>query len=324
MEEEQEVSIKISATCYIQAANLTLILGTSAAFFLKHFSDLKNSGLATSVTLFESSNYIGGRSTVCWPWSLNPYSSDQPLEEEPVELGASIFIKGNKNLWKAAKEFNLTLVEHKGEDDGAFSVWNGQEVLYSQSTGGWGWNVVKMLWRYGRSPMKVSTLVKSTVDSFNSLYTSSFVSQGPFTSLEAFANSTSLLEPFATTSQEYFTKNGVNPLFTNELVSAASTVNYGTPSSKIHGVGALVSLAAEGAMSVKGGNRKIFQEFLLRSDAEVKMGKEGTVEEIIKLDSIDGAKPQWVVRTKGGKGSTFDVSFDFFFFSIRNRRLNLF
>lgn len=159
--------------------------------------------------------------------------------------------------------------------------------------------------------MKVSTLVKSTVASFNSLYTSSFVSQGPFTSLETFANSTSLLGPLATTSQDYFAKNGVNPLFTNELVSAASTVNYGTPSSKIHGVGALVSLAAEGAMSVKGGNRKIFQEFLTRSGAEIKMGKEGTVEEITKLESIDGTRSQWVVRTKGGRGSTFDVSFDF-------------
>ncbi|KAL8280860.1 hypothetical protein RQP46_006864 [Phenoliferia psychrophenolica] len=284
--------------------------GSSAAFFLHHFRRLEKEGLESDVVIFESSDYVGGRSTVVWPWHDDPTATPTPADDEddqPVELGASIFIQGNKNLAKAARVFNLSLVSNPGEE-GGMTIWDGEQFVYTESKGwGWGyWDIAKMFWRYGRSPLWVRTLVQATVADFTSLYTSKFVSSGAFSSLASFADATNLSEAASMSALEYFTKNSISPLFTTELIAAGATVNYGTPVSRIHGVGALVSLAATGAVAVKGGNRRIFQEFVKRSGAKVHLGAKQRVTEIVKLDSMKGERAQWVVRTAAG-GETFDA-----------------
>ena len=55
-----------------------------------------------------------------------PYSSK---EYRPVELGASIFVKANRNLWRAAQEFNLSFAQYDGED-GEFAIWDGSEFRF--------------------------------------------------------------------------------------------------------------------------------------------------------------------------------------------------
>lgn len=109
------------------------------------------------------------------------------------------------------------------------------------------------------------------------------------------------------TASEYFKSNSISPLFTNELIAAATAVNYGQPVSKIHGLGALVSLAAQGAQAIRGGNRKLFEAFIGSSRARLRLGPTAKVQQIVKLDQNDGKRPQWIVRTPGG-GGTFDVS----------------
>lgn len=49
---------------------------------------------------------------------------------DPVELGASIFVKANKNLWRAVQEFNLTLRDLAGEDND-IGIWDGEQLLLS-------------------------------------------------------------------------------------------------------------------------------------------------------------------------------------------------
>jgi prenylcysteine oxidase / farnesylcysteine lyase len=161
--------------------------------------------------------------------------------------------------------------------------------------------------RYGRSPLKVRSLVKTTVASFLRLYSPAFISSGAFSSLSSFATATNLSYPSTLTGLSYFTTEGVSPLFTTELIAAATAVNYGTPISEIHGTGALVSLAATGAVHVEGGNRNIFERFLGSSEARLRMGKTGKVVEIVKLDAAKGMRAQWVVKTESW-GGTFDVS----------------
>lgn len=150
-------------------------------------------------------------------------------------------------------------------------------------------------------------LVKKTVSSFIALYSPAFAAQGPFDSLANFADATNLSHPASFFAKEYFDTNGVSPLFTSELVAAATQVNYGTPVANIHGVGALVSLAATGAVAVKGGNRQIFENFLGASGATLRLGKDARVTEVLKLDAPTGKRSTWVVRTATG-GGTFDVS----------------
>lgn len=59
-------------------------------------------------------------STTVYPYNNTAY--------EPVELGASIFVGVNKNMWRASLEFNLS---HYGFEDGngGMAIWDGERVL---------------------------------------------------------------------------------------------------------------------------------------------------------------------------------------------------
>ncbi|KAK4052040.1 hypothetical protein OIV83_002334 [Microbotryomycetes sp. JL201] len=285
--------------------------GSSAAFFLSFLSHAQNNvDIATDVTVFDRNSFVGGRSFPIKPWLPDPTNFD-PLDDgdddEPVECGASIFVQANKNMQKAAKDFNLTLKEHGGED-GGMAVWDGETFVFQESSGrGWGyWDLAKMFWRYGRAPLRVKSIVGKTVGNFLALYSPAFAALGPFDSIQDFANATNLLEPASTRAGPYLEKYAPSSgLFVNELVGAATAVNYAQPIRNISALGSLVSMAATGASAVKGGNRRIFQEFLARSDATVKLGD--AVKSVTKLDAPKGKRPQFVVKTAGGSGGTFDA-----------------
>lgn len=57
-----------------------------------------------NITVFERSEYVGGRST-----TVNVFGD----ERYPIELGASIFVSENKILRQAADEFGLELTEYE-------------------------------------------------------------------------------------------------------------------------------------------------------------------------------------------------------------------
>lgn len=61
-----------------------------------------------------------------------PYE-DENLEA--VELGASIFVKVNKNLWRAVDEFGLERVDFERDDDGddTMGIWDGHEFALTVS-----------------------------------------------------------------------------------------------------------------------------------------------------------------------------------------------
>ncbi|GAA5979241.1 hypothetical protein JCM10908_002852 [Rhodotorula pacifica] len=318
--------------------------GSSAAFFLKHFNDLAGEGLHTDVTVYDAADYVGGRSTVIWPWNDHPLvdprgrwhpktdtGGGEPYVdalEPPVELGASIYVSANKNLQKARKVFGLEEDAYGGED-GDMAIWDGEIFVFQESGGAsWDWwNKAKLLWRYGRSAFTVRTLVQKTVASFVNVYSPAFVSQGAFPTVANFSAATNLQDAASLTASAFFSREGVSDLFTNELTSAATQVNYGTPVSRLHGVGALVSLAATGAVSVRGGNRQIFEQFVGRSGARLRLGENARIEELLKLDAgvrrrakgTEGgettgkatgrsSRAQWVVKTASGiGGGTYDA-----------------
>jgi prenylcysteine oxidase / farnesylcysteine lyase len=123
-----------------------------------------------------SSNYLQKPlgSTVVYPYD------NTSLPE--LELGASIFIEADQNLWRASNEFNLTRRDFRGEsyDSG---IWDGQNILFSvcsklrvqelrskyhpffvQFNGGW-WDTAKMLWRYGyMSPQRTENLYENIIN----------------------------------------------------------------------------------------------------------------------------------------------------------------
>lgn len=127
--------------------------GSSAAFFLKHFDSLAGHGLHTDVTVYDAADYVGGRSTVIWPWNDDPLavppSGSVDALEPPVELGASIYVAANKNLQKARRVFELEEDAYGGED-GGMAIWDGETFVFQESSGGatWDWwNKAKLIWR---------------------------------------------------------------------------------------------------------------------------------------------------------------------------------
>ncbi|OTA39864.1 hypothetical protein BTJ68_00089 [Hortaea werneckii EXF-2000] len=164
--------------------------GSSSAYHLAQFA--REAGLPINITIFDRNPYIGGRAT-----TVNVH--DDPAQ--PVELGASIFVQANQILLNATRDFNLSTTEDDDDDDSpipgaALAIWDGQSLLYQQTTGktSW-WENAKLIWKYGLlNPLRTLNLKRSTIAAFLRLYTSPVF---PFDSLTDAAEQIGLL-PAAT------------------------------------------------------------------------------------------------------------------------------
>lgn len=59
--------------------------------------------------------------------STTVYPYDDP-NLEPIELGASVFVEANKNLWRASDEFGFERQDfEEGED--TMGIWDGEQFL---------------------------------------------------------------------------------------------------------------------------------------------------------------------------------------------------
>ncbi|KAI0946772.1 hypothetical protein AcW1_010141 [Taiwanofungus camphoratus] len=267
------------------AANRIAIIGagaggSSAAFWISKAKE--RFGLDVEVDVFERNNYIGGRSTVVFPY-------DNP-EFEPVELGASIFVNINKNLWRATEEFGLERINF-GDDDNVMGLWDGSEILLTTGGGsllnGW-WDTVKIIWRYGyQAPTRTKALVKFIQDKILVLYGRA---APRFTNLTSLADTLGWRTALARTTAEFFDTQGIDRRWTRELVEAATRVNYGQNVDAIHALEGLASLVPTGASSVKSGNFQIFENFLRRSNASVHLNTSVTA---IARDNSGS----WIIRT---------------------------
>lgn len=114
--------------------------GSSAAFWI-HLAR-ERSGVAVEVDIYERERYIGGRKLIN---SLATHHRTEPPEGstvvypyndttfDPIELGASIFVQANKNLWRAANEFNLEKINF-GDDDSGVGFWDGETFVFTVSS----------------------------------------------------------------------------------------------------------------------------------------------------------------------------------------------
>ncbi|KAI8973130.1 Prenylcysteine lyase-domain-containing protein [Trametes punicea] len=242
--------------------------GSSAAFWIA--KGKARYGLDVEVDVYERSDYIGGRSTTVFP-----YGNDTL---EPIELGASVFVKANKNLWRAVDEFGLLRIDSDDddddEDDNAMGLWDGQHFVLTTEGGSFlsNWlTKIKILWRYGyKAPSKTQALVKTMINRFVTLYSPS---TPHWSNISSVVTALDWFQVVAETTSEYFDLQGIDRRWTRELVEAATRVNYGQVVidnvDKIHALEGLVSLAPTGASSVKGGNCQIFEHFIANSNASV-------------------------------------------------------
>ncbi|KAF8167814.1 Prenylcysteine lyase-domain-containing protein [Crassisporium funariophilum] len=256
--------------------------GSSAAFWI--FQAKNRFGIDVKVDVYESRNYIGGRSTVVYPYD------NTSLPE--LELGASIFVEANKNLWRASNEFNLTRRNFQNENmDYETGIWDGETFLLSFK-GGW-WDTAKLLWRYGfLSPKRTETFVRNMIDTFLSLYTKDAPKWDSMSTLASALGWTELLN---STTSTYLVSQGISEKYVNEVVEAATRVNYGQNADYIHALEGACSMAATGATGIAGGNFQIFEKFLNASGANVYLDTHVT-----SVTSESSSSSPWSVRTDLG------------------------
>ncbi|KAJ6604259.1 Prenylcysteine lyase-domain-containing protein [Mycena vulgaris] len=254
--------------------------GTSAAFWLSKAQE--RFGLEVEVDLYEREFYVGGRSTVVYPYG----NTSLPA----VELGASIFVKANKNIWRATQEFNLTRRDFR--DESGLGIWDGEKLLFTASGGWWTWwDSAKALMRYGLfSPRRTQAFVDSMIERFLTLYSPE---TPKWDNLPHLASSLGWSGLLVQSTSDYLIGEGVSHKFITELVEASTRVNYGQNADEIHALEGACSLAPTGASAVEGGNFQVFEQFLNHSKANVYLNT--TVKSIGYGDS-----GQWILDSDRG------------------------
>ena len=230
--------------------------GASAAYYLNRFRTRCSN---INITVYERSSYVGGRST-----TVDVYGDPT----EPVELGASIFVEVNRNLFSAAKEFGLTTQGFKPKIKdlpNTLGVYDGSDWVFMGSESGW-WTTAKILWKYGLAPIRTQQLMKKTVGAFLKMYDEPHF---PFKDLSQKAYDLGLTEATAATGEQYLQANGIQGSFGTDIIQASTRVNYAQNIDKIHGLESMVCMATDGAMSIQGGNWQIFDGMLKASGAKV-------------------------------------------------------
>ncbi|MCJ1318602.1 hypothetical protein MMC15_003932 [Xylographa vitiligo] len=235
--------------------------GASTAYYINRFSSPCQ---PTNITVYEASNYVGGRST-----TVNVYGDPA----EPVELGASIFVQVNRNLVSAAKEFGLVTTRNVDgrpkESPDMLGVWDSEVFRFVQSEGSYAWwSIAKLLWKYGLAPLRTQRLVQTIVGNFTKMYDAP---NFPFSSLSQTAYDLGLTAVTSETGYDFLTANGVTPPFSTDIIQASTRVNYAQNLGEINGLLALVCMSTDGAMAVQGGNWQIFDGMLHASGAKLQL-----------------------------------------------------
>lgn len=163
----------------------------------------------------------------------------------------------------------------------------------------------------------------------------------PWSTIGALAKALSLDSLASMAAGDHFYAQGVSKLFVEEIIEAATLVNYGQEVWSIHGVGGSVSLAASGSVGVDGGNYQIFENFVGSCDQlRMRLGVHGdvtglarfrTAQEALQAGIINGTDmhlqrwgkqesqteqlsspnrtTKWWAGTRSGYGDLFDAVF---------------
>ncbi|KAI8368233.1 Prenylcysteine lyase [Radiomyces spectabilis] len=249
--------------------------------------------------IYERHDYLGGRSTVV------------TVKDDPalgvIELGASIFIEDNYNLMNATEKFGLKLKVLTEDDNGrGLGLWNGEEFIFEE-TGNYYWDVAKIIWRYGLSPMKLKRLVPIIIENFKAIYDNDAT---PFRDIPTVLERLNMEHLINATAAEYL-EDGQNfdQRFVREIVQTATRANYGQDVHLLHAFGALVSMAAaKGAWSVQGGNFLIFEEFVRRANAELHLQTSVTsIQNVTDVDEHGLPVRRYIVTTANDESELYDA-----------------
>lgn len=115
--------------------------------------------------------------------------------------------------------------------------------------------------------------MKSVVGRFLRLYEEPLF---PFSSLTEAAVAADLINATVSSGDVFLQTNSIDSLFAREIIQASTRVNYGQNLRLIHGLESIVCMATDGAVSIEGGNWRIFDGALRASGANIKVNTTAT------------------------------------------------
>lgn len=178
---------------------------------------------------------------------------------------------------------------------------------------------VLALWKEPRKSIKsVSILandsLRKAMNSFEKLYSPEFLHNSeqdsgyPWTSVGHMAEKLSVRRLVSQSAEDYFQGHKVSKLCVEEVISAAIRGNYAQNVDRTHAFAGMVSMAANGATGILGGNAQLFALMIQESKAELRQGSSGDVTGIMKIttETPMGITTQWRVGTRDGHEEVFD------------------
>ncbi|CAE6419024.1 unnamed protein product [Rhizoctonia solani] len=250
---------EVSATTYKVAIVGAGAGGSSASYWLSLAKQRAPAGTNVEITVYEQDNRVGGRSTTVYPYNNTAHA--------PIELGASIFTTGNRNMVRAASEFGYQLVTFGGVVPGT-GIWDGAKFVWRTTDNSTADNI-RMEERYQDGPTKLGGLIVPFLTSFAKSYTPSFPK---FPTVKDYASAVDYTSLLPYTLKSYLTQGGINLNWINDFMTGSTRFNYGQDVGSISAVPGMASLSAGTSYSVKDGNFKVFEQFLSRSGASLQLG----------------------------------------------------
>lgn len=173
--------------------------------------------------MFEKTDRIGGRTLTV------PVYNDAT---QPIELGASIFVKINQIMYNSSQLFGLPTSEpHKLENGDVTAIWNGKEFVFETSEGTWWvWDTAKLFWKYGLAPYRAIKLVNGAVGLFTKLYEPPYF---PFPSLTKRVVELGLAEITGATGEQVLAKNNVSFSNRRREIHGLTSMHRLTPDSLV-------------------------------------------------------------------------------------------
>ncbi|KAF9988654.1 hypothetical protein BGZ79_005095, partial [Entomortierella chlamydospora] len=134
----------------------------------------------------------------------------------------------------------------------------------------------------------------------------SYQSPEAFHTISDFAQRFKLDKVASVFSNHFLQDNNIDDQYNTEVVEVATRVNYGSNLHEIHALGALVTMAADDALQIQGGNFQIFEGMVGRSKANVRLGTK--IARIQRLESkSNDTESRFEITTTTGQKEIFDT-----------------
>ncbi|XP_030407802.1 prenylcysteine oxidase 1 [Gopherus evgoodei] len=262
--------------------------GTSAAYFLR-----QTFGKDVQIDVFEKGT-VGGRLA-----TIN-------VEGKDYEAGGSIIHPLNLHMKHFIKELGLSVPENR---HGLLGIYNGDEFVFEESS----WyiiNILKLLWHYGFSPLRMNMWVEDILDKFMRIYRYQSHDYS-FSSMEGLFHAlggNDFIQMLNRTLDETLQKAGFSQKFIYEMVTPIMRVNYGQGVNINGFVGAVSMTGADsGLWSVKGGNKLVCSGLLYASKAQLISGTVISIEERTRPQRTGGTVKLYEVSYNSASGPATDM-----------------